>query len=530
MGMNSPAAVRQNPLQFVIPLYFMQALPVFLVQSVSLTIFKSLGVDNQVIAVWTSLIALPWSFKLLWGPIVELNGTKRRWINLTQFGIAAAIIAVALALQLPNFFGIALGVLLVTAIFSATCDIATDGYYLLATTRTQQQVFVGWQSTCFRLGRLFVTGAIVWLQSVFQNSGASAATAWTLALIALAVVYGLGALLNAWLLPKPEMDVLRTVPAAENQQNILRTILILISFSFVFFGLAFAFGLVGHLMASIPLFQKWALKDDMDWILFFVNFGKFNPILVHSINAVAGLTIGAGLGMLAARTVRGTELGQAFSTFFGQADILRILLFVLFYRFGEAMLGPVTNLFLMDKRDGPNDPTAGLGFTTEQVAVVNGIWAVVGIILGGIVGGYFISKIGIRRSLWLLAAAMNVPNILYFFAATTPWLQTPSWMSGIMFFDQFGYGFGFAGYLICLQGIAQRTPAFTTAHYAIGTGLGALLIASAGILGGALMASVDFPVIFLIVLGFTIPCILTIRLIPLRDTEGITVANTDVAD
>ncbi len=527
------AEKRPHPFSYIIPLYFLQAIPVFLVQDVSKTIFKDLGVENQQIAAWTALIALPWSFKLLWGPIVELNGTKRRWINWMQIGIAGLIIAAAFALQTPNFFGITLAVLAVTAVFSATCDIATDGFYLLATKREQQAAFVGWQSTLFRLGRLFATGGVVTLAGVLhERFSFGKEHSWLAALGMLALVYGLGALINLWYLPKPPEDELRQSAPAEKKLDLIRAALVIAAFSWLYFGLAFFFGLVGHGISLVfPLFSKWNLASPMDHYLFFIKVQEqVNPITVHWINTLLGFVMAGLFGRAALAKLKDTNMGAAFGTFFGQKDVWKILLFVMFYRFGEAMLGSVVPLFLQDKRDGPTDPTQGLGFTVEQVGIVNGTWGVIGIVLGGIIGGYFISKIGIRKSFWILAAAMNVPNLLYLLATQVTVMQNPSAMSLVMFFDQFGYGFGFAGYIICLQAIAQRHPAFTTAHYAIATGMGAFLIAAAGTLGGALMASVDFNVTFAIVLFFTIPCLLTLLFVPLKETEGIKVANVDLAD
>ncbi|MCG9894729.1 MAG: MFS transporter [Fimbriimonadaceae bacterium] len=525
----SVAEARRNPLTYVVPLYFMQALPVFLVQDVSMTIFKGLGIENQAIATWTSLIALPWSFKLLWGPIVELNGTKRRWITLCQMGIAALIILLALALQVPNPLGVALAVLAVTAVFSATCDIATDGYYLLATDRQSQKVFVGWQSTFFRLGRLFATGGVVALAGLLIERGMSQPTAWMLALFGLAVVYGGGAILNHFTLPRPAVDVPAPMDPAENRLNLGRTVLVIIAFGWFYFGLAYGFGLVGHALSW--LLPGWTLKGELDWYLLFIRLaGGMDSRLLHGLNAAIGLAMGALFGSLAGRTLKGTQLGEAFGSFFGQRDIWAILSFVLFYRFGEAMLGRIVPIFLQDKRDGPDDPTQGLGFSVLDVGIVNGTWGVIGIVAGGIVGGFLISRIGVRKSFWILALAMNLPNVLYWIASVNPAIANVPAMATIMFFDQFGYGFGFAGYLICLQAIAQRNPKFTTAHYAIGTGMGALLIAAAGTLSGALMASLDFPAIFIIVLFATIPCLITLRFIPVDETSGIQVSNTDLAD
>ncbi len=520
-----------NPLTYVIPLYFMQAIPVFLVQDVSKTIFKDLGVGNEQIATWTALIALPWSFKLLWGPIVELNSTKRNWTTICQLLIAACIIGSAVALQNPDFFGVTLAVLAVTAIFSATCDIATDGYYLLSTSRAQQRFYVGWLSTMFRLGRLFATGGIVILAGWLAENGFQKNTSWLIALSALAVVYGLGAVGNRFFLPRPPKDEPGVQPPAAIRRDVGRTLLIVLAFAWFYWGFRHVVGLVGHVLSFIPAVRSWSLDvPDMPLDILGITVFQGNGLVVFAIAAALGIIIGLGIFQALQKSLAGTSLGSSFSSFFGQKDIFRILAFVLFYRFGEVMLSATVPLFLQDKKDGPDDPTMGLGFSVQEVGIVNGAWGVIGIVLGGIIGGIFISKIGLKRSFWILAAAMNVPNLLYLLAALIPPLQTVPILAGFMFFDQFGYGFGFAGYLICLQAIAQRNPQFTTAHYAIATGMGGFLIALAGTLAGTLMATLDFWVIFVIVLVFAIPCLLTIRLIPVDETEGIEVRNTDLAD
>src|SRR6476619_6919148 len=94
---------KSNPWWFVPPLYFMQAVPAAIVNEVSPLIFKEFNIDNAWITRWTSLAALPWAIKMFFGPFVELNSTRRRWILVTQILIVAAILGVALAIQVPNF-------------------------------------------------------------------------------------------------------------------------------------------------------------------------------------------------------------------------------------------------------------------------------------------------------------------------------------------------------------------------------------------------------------------------------------------
>src|SRR5207248_8415648 len=103
-----PEAQARKPWTFVPLLYFMQAIPVTVVQELSSIIYKDLGVPNESITRWTSLIALPWTIKLLLGPLVDVNFTKRSWV-LTMQGLITAVLAVVpLMLHLPNPFALTL--------------------------------------------------------------------------------------------------------------------------------------------------------------------------------------------------------------------------------------------------------------------------------------------------------------------------------------------------------------------------------------------------------------------------------------
>ncbi|MBX3097513.1 MAG: hypothetical protein KF812_11670 [Fimbriimonadaceae bacterium] len=533
---SAPAATvaPTHPLKFVPLLYFLQALPVTLVQEMSATVYKSIGIENSQIVLWSSLVALPWSFKLLWGPIVELNGTKRRWILGMQLLIGILIFLFALSLNVPNPFGVGMAILFLIAIFSATCDIATDGFYLLSVPRPDQPKYVGWQSTFYRVGRLFVSAAIVWVAGIFISgrfTGKFAEpTAWMFASIILAAIYLVGQFVGTMLVPKPTEDSPRDLSESERKANWLRLVAVLGLGVSVYFFVGSVFRLIGHWLSGVAApFESFRI-DPHPYVLFFYSWAnEVSAETAEFLNIFISLFAGAIFLVLTRRTMRDTEMGRALGTFFGQKAIAHILAFMLFYRFGEAMLGRIVPIFLQDKNDGGMDPTTGLGLSVEQVALVNGTFGVVGIVVGGIIGGYFVARTGLRKSFWYLAAAMNVPNILYIFAALLKF-NAPL-MSGVMFFDQFGYGFGFAGYLVALQAIAQRNPQYRTAHYAIGTGLGASFIALAGILSSVLISRLDFAPIFVIVLFFTIPCLATLFLLPrevLEDTsQEVTAADVE---
>lgn len=498
-----------HPLKFVPLLYFLQALPVALVQDMSILVFGSLGIDNAQVVFVSSLIALPWSFKLLWGPIVELNSTKRRWILGTQLGIGVLIFLFALALSVPNSFGIGMGLLALIAVFSATCDIATDGFYLLSANRENQKKFVGWQSAFYRIGRLFVNSAVVALAGLLATGRFTGAfpqnIAWLVACVTLAAVYLIGFFVGGFALPQPDADVPADVPAEEKRRNWGRLVAVLGLGVSLYFLVGSVFRLFGDVLSGAPPFAGFKLEPH-PYVLFFYTWANSVPgqqaELINIVVALVGIAL---FGGWARATLRGTEMGRSLATFFGQPMIAHLLGFMLFYRFGEAMLGRLVPAFLIDKE-------SGLALSLDQVAVVNGLFGVVGIVLGGIAGGIFVARAGLRRAFWVLAAAMNVPNVLYIIAAIAKF-GVPM-MAGVMFLDQFGYGVGFAGYVIALQAIAQRNPQYRTSHYAIGTGLGALIISLAGILTSVFLSQMDFPAIFTVVLFFSIPSLATIFLLP----------------
>ncbi|RYG35290.1 hypothetical protein EON81_13190 [bacterium] len=202
-------------------------------------------------------------------------------------------------------------------------------------------------------------------------------------------------------------------------------------------------------------------------------------------------------------------MGEAFGSFIRQRAFPSILAFILFYRFGEAMVSKMSSLFLKDALD-----KGGLAIENDQLGLIKGVAGVVGIVCGGILGGVFVSRWGLKRAIWPMALVMHIPNLLYLWAA---YARPPiGAVYGIEFVDQFGYGFGFAGYMIILQRIAQRGR-FRTAHYAIGTGMGALCIAFAGAVSGVVQSNFGYTGFFWAVMIATVPGMLTLFVVPLEE-------------
>lgn len=162
----------RNPWAWVPTLYLAQGLPFAVVNSVSVIMYKSLGVSNADIAFYTAWLYLPWVIKPLWSPVVDILRTRRWWIWAMQLLIGAGFAAVGVTLPLPMFFKASLTLFYLVAFSSATHDIAADGYYLHALTEKEQAFFVGIRSTFFRISMIFGQGLLVILAGLIQsNSG-----------------------------------------------------------------------------------------------------------------------------------------------------------------------------------------------------------------------------------------------------------------------------------------------------------------------------------------------------------------------
>ena len=153
----------RNPWLWIPTLYFGQGIPYVVVMTLSVIMYKNLGVSNTDIALYTSWLYLPWVIKPLWSPIVDMFRTKRLWIWSLQLIIGASLALVALTIPAPHFFQITLAVFWLMAFSSATHDIAADGFYMLALPTHSQAAFVGVRSTFYRIAMIAGQGGLVYL-------------------------------------------------------------------------------------------------------------------------------------------------------------------------------------------------------------------------------------------------------------------------------------------------------------------------------------------------------------------------------
>src|SRR5256714_8589477 len=170
-GESSPRITRgRHPWAWIPTLYFAEGLPYVVVMTVSVIMYKGLGISNSDIALYTSWLYLPWVIKPLWSPLVDILKTRRMWIWMMQLFIGAGLAGVALTIPASHFFQYTLAFLWLLAFSSATHDIAADGFYMLATTEKEQAFFVGIRSTFYRISTIGGQGLLVILAGLIQNN------------------------------------------------------------------------------------------------------------------------------------------------------------------------------------------------------------------------------------------------------------------------------------------------------------------------------------------------------------------------
>lgn len=429
---------KRNPWLWIPTLYFVEGVPYFLVNNVSVLMFAKLGVPNSQMALFTSLLYLPWTLKFFWSPFVDILKTKRWWILTMQAVMSVAFLLLAFTLPHPSPGVIASGttpmglftftlILFVFAAFaSATHDIAADGFYMLAQSQSSQAAFVGVRSTFYRLANVFGNGVIVAVAGILEMKTGNIPLAWQLTVGGSAVLLTAITLYHTYAMPKPEADAPR-------------------------------------------------------------NPGKAGSASVKGIIA---------------------EFGRTVTTYFRKPGVWLAIVFMLCYRLPEAFLIKMCTPFLVASRE-----VGGLGMQTAEVGLAYGTLGVVFLLLGGILGGLLASKIGLKKSIWIMAACMTLPCLSFVYLAVA---QPTSFavISVCIAIEQFGYGFGFTAYMLYMMYFSEGE--FKTSHYAFCTCFMALSMMLPGMIAGYLQEYLGYSGFFWMVI---VCCIATVIVTFLADRK-----------
>lgn len=166
---NNTQKKERSPWRWVPSLYLAEGLPYVAVMTISVIMYKRLGISNTDIALYTSWLYLPWVIKPFWSPFVDLFKTKRIWIVVMQLFIGAGFAGIAFSIPMPVFFQSTLAFFWLLAFSSATHDIAADGFYMIGLDTNDQAKFVGIRSTFYRIATIMGQGVLIILAGFLES-------------------------------------------------------------------------------------------------------------------------------------------------------------------------------------------------------------------------------------------------------------------------------------------------------------------------------------------------------------------------
>ena len=197
--MSQPA--RAHPASWVPTLYFAEGLPFYAVSLMALIFYQRMGVRNDVIAFYTSMLGLPWSLKPLWSPLLEMYKTKKFFVVLLEFLGGLSLGLLALCLPLPGYFRYTLAFFSLVAFCSSSHDIVADGLYIASLSPQEQAAYAGWQGGFYNVARFFAQGGLIILAG-FLEARMPVVRAWMVIFSILGLILVGLSLYHSWKLPK----------------------------------------------------------------------------------------------------------------------------------------------------------------------------------------------------------------------------------------------------------------------------------------------------------------------------------------
>jgi PAT family beta-lactamase induction signal transducer AmpG len=377
--------------------------------------YTSLKIKNEDIGMYTSLLYLPWVIKPLWSPFIDLYSTKRNWFLAMQLFISIAFLVVGLTIPMNNFFVLSLSVFWVAAFASASNDVASDGFYMLALAKEQQSFFLGIRSTFYRLSMLTGNGLIVIIAGYLEQQYGDKTKAWSYTMIIVGLIMAIITIYNYFFTPKTEMKT------------------------------------TGNELELTPK----------------------------------------------------VSFGTVFYSFFQKKQIGLALAFILLFRLGESQLLKMLTPFLINEKS-----VGGMGLNTQDVGIIYGTFGVLALTIGGILGGIAISKQGLEKWMLPMILTMHLP-IIGFILLSHFHPTSIFYVYATVVAEQFGYGFGFAAFMMYLIYVADGES--KTSHYSIATGFMALGMMLPGMLSGYIQEYLGYTNFFVWVFLATIPGLILSR-------------------
>lgn len=423
----------KNPWLWVPSLYFAEGLPYFLVNNISVIMFKNMGMSNGDLALYTSLLYLPWVIKPLWSPFVDVLKTKRWWIVAMQVLMAAAFFLLALTLPRPSAqqiaggdigvspFIVTLVIFYITALASATHDIAADGFYMIALDNHTQSVFVGIRSTFYRIASVFGQGVLVVIAGLLERKTGNVPLAWTLTIAFSAVLLGAIALWHVFKAPKVETTPEQGRSSKEIFRELGRSFVTFFQKKQVWFAMVFM------LLYRLP--EAFSVKMLNPFLLDSPSVGGLGLStemvgIVYGTVGVIALTLGGILGGLAAgkwglkKSMWPMALSLAlpcavylFMAITQPAQIWVITLCVALDQFGYGFGFTAYMLYMMYFSEGE--------YKTSHYALCTAFMAL-SMMLPGLVAGHLQEALGYTGFFWMVMVCCLATVFVTLFAKVDP--------------------------------------------------------------------------------------------------------------
>ena len=206
-------------------------------------------------------------------------------------------------------------------------------------------------------------------------------------------------------------------------------------------------------------------------------------------------------------------LVDAFATLFQKPGVWRMIAFAFLFRLSIGFLEKIGPFFMVD-------PVAkgGLGLSNEMLGLVYGTYGLAAVLLGSLLGGWYVARRGLKATLFVLCCAVNIPNATFLLMSIYQPASLAAITAGVVV-EKFFFGFGAVGFMIYLM--QQLAPGkYTTTHYAFGTGVMGLCGLVTGGISGHLQEMLGYVSYFVFVMVATIPSFVATWYAPFHHDEG----------
>lgn len=209
----------------------------------------------------------------------------------------------------------------------------------------------------------------------------------------------------------------------------------------------------------------------------------------------------------------GRILADAFITLFQKRGVWRMIAFAFLFRLSIGFLEKIGPFFMVDPLS-----RGGLGLSNELLGITYGTWGLAAVLLGSLLGGWYVARRGLKATLFVLCCAVNIPNVTFLLMSI--YLPSNLYLIGAgVVIEKFFFGFGSVGFMIYLM--QQLAPGkYTTTHYAFGTGVMGLCGLVTGVVSGHLQEAMGYVGYFAFVMAATIPSFLATWYAPFHHDEA----------